>query len=748
MHTSVGRTVERYSGKDLVRGRSVFAEDNLPQNSYVLRVLRSPLHHARILNIDIQKALRVQGVAGILTASDIPGLNHYGVIIQDQPLLAEDLVRFQGESIALVVAESEEAADQALGCIDVQYQELSPVLDPEKALEPETEFVHSEGNLLRHNVVRKGDVEEGFRHSDFVLERTYHTHRVEHAYLEPDAGNGWIDDQGRYVIRVCTQNPHYDRKAVAGLLGIEEKNIRIIQSQTGGGFGGKLDLSVQGHVALALHILRRPVKMIYSREECLQVTSKRHPSKITIKSGVRADGRLLAMQARLHFDTGPYASYGVPLTLRAAIQMTGPYDIEHVDIESVSVYTNNPISGSMRGVAIVQTSFASESHMDILAQKVGMDPLAFRQKNAMQAGSITATGQVLDHSVGIGQTLHDLGIPYLEAQKWKQSCPRGPIKRGIGFGAMWYGIGAMAAKNPSHATMRINENGKICLHTGAADIGQGSTTIFCQIAADVLGIDPESLLVVTADTGLTLDAGATSSSRQTYVSGNAVLDAAQNMASDLLNHTAGQVNQPQCNLTLQGGHVVDSEGKKLISLSELISQIQAQDGTRQWEGFFEPSTTTIDPTTGQGIPFGTYSFASHLALVEVDEETGIPQVVKVIASQDAGKAINPQNVMGQIQGGVGMGLGYALMEDFLPGKTISLSEYHIPTSMDIPPIQCSFVQDPEPTGPYGAKGMGEPSLAPTAPAIVNAITDALGQRLYHLPATPEALRALIRQSEM
>jgi CO/xanthine dehydrogenase Mo-binding subunit len=739
----VSQPVERLGGRSLVRGRTRFAEDIQLNSPLILKVLRSKRHHARIVGIDTAKAQKVPGIAGVFTAADIPGVNQYGVVIKDQPLLADGKVRFAGEAIAIVAAENEEAADEALKKIEIQFEALPPVLDAENALSTEAAAIHEKGNILNRKTVRKGDIGEGFKRSDVIVERTYRTQRVEHSYLEPDAGTGEIDEDGRLIIHTCTQNPHYDRKDIAALLGLEEERIRIIQTATGGGFGSKLDLTVQGFIALALHHLGKPVKMVFSREEVFLATSKRHPSKIHLKTGISRSGKLLALQARMLFDTGPYSSYGTPLVMRAAIHITGPYDIENVDIESIAVYTNNPVAGAMRGVAIVQTTFACESQMDILAREVGMDPLEFRRINAMRPGSETATGQRLNHSVGILKTLDALQPGYAEALAWKAAEPQGPIKRGIGIGSMWYGIGNMAVKNPSNATIRVDDKCRVYLCSGAADIGQGSNTILCQISREILGIEPGLIKVITADTGTTPDAGATSASRQTYISGNAVLDASRKMAADLLSEAARRLKYPENDLSLEDSWIVDRQGKHLMPLTELLERMVASRGPLQWQGYFDPITTELDPETGQGIPFATYTFASHLAMVEVDTDTGTVRVDRIVAAQDVGKAINPTSVLGQIHGGVGMGIGFALMEEFQPGKTLSMSEYHIPTSLDVAKIECIIVEDPEPTGPFGAKGMGEPSLAPTAPAISNAIADAIGNRIFQLPANPQAVRAAV-----
>jgi len=746
MGAYVGRSVPRYGGRDLVRGRTRFAEDEQPAGALVLRLLRSEKDHATIARIDTVAAAAVKGVVGVLTASDIPGTNRFGVIIKDQPLLAEGKVRFAGEPVAIVAAETEEAADEALRAIEVQYEDLPAVLDPEKALDPGASPVHEAGNLLTRKTIRKGDVEEAFSRSDIVVERTYRTQRVEHAYLEPDAGNGTIDEEGRLVIHACTQNPHVDRREVAGLLDLDEERVRIVQMPTGGGFGSKLELTVQGFIGLALHHFKRPVKMLFTREEVLAGTVKRHPSRITLKTGASRDGRLLALQARMLFDSGPYSSYGIPLAMRAAVHITGPYVVENVDVESLSVYTNNPVSGAMRGVAVVQTSFACECHMDVLARELGMDPLEFRRVNAMEAGCTTATGQRLTHSVGMVKTLEALEEAYAEAASWKRVERPSRIRRGIGLGSMWYGIGYMSIPNPSRATMHVDEHGRIDLCTGVADIGQGSTTIMCQIARESLGLEPGLVRTVTADTLRTLDAGATSSSRQTYISGNAVLDASRKMAAHVLGEAGRVLKRPVETLSLKSSFVVDAGGNRLMPVMEVVEAMAEREGPLQWEGTFDPVTTDLDPETGQGIPFATYTFASHLALVEVDTESGTVEVKKVVAAQDVGRAINPQSVLGQIHGGVGMGLGFALMEEFVPGKTPSLSEYHIPTSLDVPRIEAVIVEEPEPTGPFGAKGMGEPSLCPTAPAVANAISDALGLSLDSLPATPEAVRRAVRRA--
>ena len=682
---------------------------------------------------------------GILTAKDIPGERLYGLIQKDQPLLAYDRVRFRGEAVALVVAEDEWAAERALDAIRVDYEPLWSVFDPEEALKQRAPLVHEKGNLLYRSSLRKGDVVEGFSRSRVRVKRHYITPCLEHCYLEPDAGTGYVDRDGVLVIYASTQNPHYDQQDVCRLLGLQPEQVRIIQRNTGGAFGSKLDLTTQGFIGLALYHFRRPVRLIYTREEAFQATSKRHPFRIEMESGASEEGKLLALRARCICDTGAYASYGMAVAIRAAVHTTGPYEVENVDVECLCVYTNNPVAGAMRGFGAPQVAVAYESQMDLMAQELGIDPLEFRKINALRVGSSTATGQKLDASVGILSALEAIEPYYKDAlAQWKEESSDGIQKRGIGLGAMWYGIGNTGVKNPASARIEMDPDGMVVLYTGAADIGQGSTTVLSQIAAEILDVDLNTIRCVVADTALTESAGATSASRQTYISGNAVMDAAEKLKLQLLAEATDILGSHGEYLSLEDGFVANKKDpKNRVSLKELAKRAYMAGRSLNCSGYFDPKTTPLDPETGQGVPYATYAFACQMALVEVDTETGNVQVSRVIAAHDVGKAIHPQNVEGQIQGGVGMGLGFALMEEFKPGITLSMADYHIPTSVDMPEIVPIIVEEQEPTGPFGAKGVGEPALVPTAPAILNGIADATGSRIYRLPANLERVRSSI-----
>ena len=734
---NVGTTVLRIGARERVLGSAKFASDLHRDGMVTLLALRSDRPHARILSVDASQAVLTPGCVRVFTYEDIPGRNRLGIINKDQYLLAEDKIRFLGDPVALVAAETYESAHTALASIHVDYEDLPAILDPEEALRPGAIKIHENGNLLGRRVIKRGSPEAAFKQADVIVERIYTTSYVEHTYLEPDSGIAYLDDDGILVIHASTQNPHYDQKDVADLLGLDERKVRVIQAATGGGFGSKLDLNVQGFVGLAAYLLKRPAKMVYTREEAFLCTPKRHPLKIIYKSGATRDGRLIAADVKIIGDTGAYASYGLAVVTRTAVHATGPYEIPNIHIESTFAYTNNPIAGAMRGFGVPQIAFAHESQMDLLAQELGLTPLEIRRRNALRIGSLTATRQELKASVGIGATLEAVAPFYEKAQLIDNRQGR-YRRRGVGIASMIYGIGNTGVQNPSSAQIELSNDGKVTLFSGAADIGQGSSTILVQIAAEELGLLPDTIQLVMADTLLTTSAGASSASRQTYISGNAVLDAARKLREVLLSQAATILKIDRGDLVLEDG-VVKSRTNHQNSVSfEKIAQRALRAGLPlKWQGYFDPATTPLDPETGSGAPYGTYAFATHVAEVEIEILTGEVKVLRVIAAHDVGKAINPGNVQGQIYSGVAMGVGFALMEEFHPGKTESMKDYQIPSCADMPQVTTIIVEDFEPTGPYGAKGVGEPALIPTAPAIVNAIADALGVRIYDLPANLE-----------
>ncbi|MDT8377394.1 MAG: xanthine dehydrogenase family protein molybdopterin-binding subunit [Desulfotignum sp.] len=737
-HT-VGKSIFRRGAKERLTGKPIFCADMELENVLYLKAVRSRHPHAGILGIDTTAALSIPDVVQVFTAKDIPGKNLMGIINKDQPLLAEDKVRSLADPVALVAARTPQAAELAVAAVSVDYDPLPAVFDPEEALAPGAPKIHAKGNVLVQKKVRRGDVAAAFEKAHTIVEKTYRTSAIEHTYLEPDAGVGFPDEDGTLVIYASTQNPHYDHKEVVSLLGVEDHAVRIIQAATGGGFGSKLDMNVQGFIGLALYHLKQPVRYVYTREEAYLATAKRHPFVIHMKTGADETGRITAMQMKAVCNTGAYGSYGIAVASRAAVHATGPYAIDNVDLECTAVYTNHPFCGAMRGFGTPQMALAHESQMDIHARALDMDPLEIRVLNGVKKGTVTATGQELVHSIGFQDCLAAVTPEYRKAGTDWLSEPTPPhIRRGVGIAGMWYGIGNTGVQNPSTARVAMDRNGQVTLFTGCADIGQGSTTILSQIAGEALGLDAMDIHVVVADTKYTTNAGATSASRQTYISGNAVKQAADKLADVLLTEAVNYLKVKKADLRLENGSVRDARHpEKQVGFVRLASRILDKGGELSWQGYFDPETVPLDPETGDGIPYTTYAFACHAACVEVDVLTGETSVRRVIAAHDVGKAIHPENVIGQICGGVAMGVGFALMEAFVPGETISMNDYHIPTAADMPCVIPIIVEAAEPSGPFGAKGVGEPALIPTAPAIVNAVSNALGKRIYALPASLE-----------
>jgi CO/xanthine dehydrogenase Mo-binding subunit len=741
----VGIEIPKVDVLEKALGEAKYGADFPSADPLHLKVIRSPKPHAKIVRIEMDEALKVPGVERVFTAKDIPGKNLVGTITKDQPILASDRVRYIGDPVALIAAKTEEGAEEAAQELIVVYEDFPSITHPEEALQTHAPMIHEKGNLLLEFHVIKGDVQRGFKEAEVIIEETYTTTWVDHAYLEPDAGISYLDEEGRVTVVCPTQNVHYDQREVASVLALPLEQVRIIQCATGGGFGGRLDITVQCLLALAVFHLKKPVKIIYSREEVFQVTSKRHPLKIRYKSGVKKDGTLTAVEVDILGDTGAYASYGSTVAIRSAIHATGPYQVPNVKVRSRMAYTNNSWSGAMRGFGVPQMAFAHESQMDLLAQALKMDPIEIRLKNSLRIGSETATGQTLMASVGIGETLKKVKEWRDRLANFKDDPPNPFVKKGVGVGSMWYGIGNTGIANPSTAQMEIDSNGEIRLFTGVADIGQGSDTVLLQIASEAIGVSLKEIRLIRADTAVTTDAGATSASRQTYISGNAILNAVKNLKEEAIKEASQLLDIDEKDLFYEEGKF---KSRTCLTTTIPIREVAKRCGkVLRGEGNFDPETTRLDPETGQGVPYATYAFATHLAEVEVDTETGKVKVKRVIASHDVGKAIHPKNVIGQIMGGVAMGTGFALMEEFITGETTSFVNYLIPTSKDVPEVISILVEEKEPTGPFGAKGVGEPALIPSAPAILNAVANAIGQRIYHLPANLERVLEAIQKTK-
>lgn len=748
----LGASVIRIDAVKKSLGLSLYGADLRLPGMLHAKVMRSPHAHARILGVNIEEAQKLPGVEAILTAADIPGENvlaRAGDKVKDQPFLATEVVRRVGDPVALVAAISEEAAEKALARIKVEYQPLPSIHDPYLALAEEAPKLHPGGNLLHYQRIARGNIEEGWEEADVIVENKYSTTFVEHAYLEPEVAVAHPEPQGRIVVQLpFGQTPFFARDAVANVLGLGPEKVRLQVITTGGSFGGRSDIFLACAPAFLSYQLQRPVRLRYSREESFLVSTKRHPFHLTYQTGASKNGKLTGLKVDILMDTGAYALAGAAVCRHAALHASGPYEIPNVLIEARVVYTNNPMCSTMRGPGVPQVSFAMESQMDILAKRLGLDPLEFRLLNALGPGKKTATGQVLTESMGMRKALEAVQPLYKEIKsRLATSSKAGHWKQGVGLACMWYGMG-IKMQQPAQVYLELSREGRVVLYTGAADMGQGITTALGQIVAHELDLPFELITVINADTDLTPPGAYPTASRQSIFSGNAALQAAQALKAVLFKAASEVLEEKPENIKSEKGLFFSSQyPDQTVSLERLAAHCyRYHPEPFKFHGSYDTDLITdLDRETGQGIPFMTYASAAQVALAEVNMETGKVNVLKMIAAQDVGKAINPRDVQGQLEGGIVMGLGLALKEEFVPGKTLNFGQYRIPTMKEIPEIIPIIVEVPEPAGPYGIKGLGECASLATAPAILNAIAQATGARLFRLPATPKRLQEAIRQ---
>ncbi len=746
---AVGARIARLDGREKVAGTELFGADGIPADALWIKVIRSPFPRAAFTFGDLAAFVASHaGLVRVFTAADVPGRNVHGVIAPyaDQPVFAEREARFKGEAVAAVVG-SREAIDRLdANAFPVAWQGLPSVATIDAALAEGAPCLHAgrPGNVLVRGRVVRGDAEAALASADVVVEGTFDTGFVEHAYIEPEAGYARrVGD--RIEITACTQSPYMDRDDMALILGIAPEAVRIIPTAVGGGFGSKLDLSVQPYIAIAAWHLRRPVALVYSRPESIATTTKRHPARMQVRVGAGRAGRLTAMDFTADFNTGAYASWGPTVANRVPVHASGPYVMPHYRARTRAVHTHLVPAGAFRGFGVPQAAIAVEQLYDELARKLGIDALDFRILNALTATDATVTGQVLGAGVGFKACLEALVDSWRSARAAAAAFNRseaGPLRCGVGLAGMWYGCGNTSLPNPSTMRIGLKRDGRLALHQGAVDIGQGSNTVITQIAADAVGVPLDRVDRVAADTDLSPDCGKTSASRQTFVTGRAALLAGQSLRAAILRQAnAG----PDARIELAEGCASIVEGSIVRSLDLATMPADAGGYVLVAEETFDPPTAPLD-ADGQGIPYAVYGFGAHMAEVTVDTELGTVKVTRIVAAHDVGRAINPTLVEGQIEGGVAQGLGMALMEEFTPSRGENLHDYLIPTIGDVPPVVSILIEDPSPIGPMGAKGIGEQALIPTAPAILNAIFDATGVRMYRTPATPDRVRAAILAS--
>ena len=753
---AVGSRITKVDGLPRVLGTARFGADERPADALALRAIRSPHARARFEIGDLGPIrARFPGLVDVITAADVPGQNRYGVYAtgKDQPALADGVVRHRGEAVLALVGDERTITTIQDGDVPITWEPLTPLRGLDDALADEAPVLHdaSPGNVLVRGRLVTGDVDAALRGSAVTAAIEVETTFIEHAYIEPEAGVARrVGD--RLELTVSTQAPYMDRDEVALILGIAPTQVRIIPTACGGGFGGKLDLGVHPLLAIAAWRLGGPVRAVWTRPESMAASPKRHPSRIRATAGADREGRFTGFLFQGDFDTGAYASWGPTVANRVPVHAMGPYHWDAVQATTQAVYTNNPPAGAFRGFGVPQAAIAHEALIGQLAEQLGLDPLELRLTNALRAGSATASGQVLAASAGLPACLEALRPHWRrlreDAAAHNATAGAGP-RRGVGIGAMWYGIGNTSMSNPSTIEMGITRDSRVILFCGAVDIGQGASTVLVQIAADALGVPASAVELVSGDTDRTADAGKSSASRQTFVSGNAARLAGADLRRQilLLAEVATEVGA-EATIGFEPGRLIvgEQDGRSTtIELGEL-PPVPVTDTTAACvlagRGTFDPETTPLD-ADGQGVPYQTYGFGAQIAEVEVDPELGTTKVLRMVAAHDVGRAINPTQVEGQIHGGIAQGLGFALMEAYVPGRTENLHDYLIPTVGDMPEIECILVEDAEPSGPYGAKGVGEPALIPTAPAILGGIHHAVGVRITTLPATPDRVRAAI-----
>jgi xanthine dehydrogenase molybdenum-binding subunit len=754
----VGEAKPRADAVAKVTGAAKYADDLVFPGMLFGATLRANVPHALIKQIDTSKARALPGVQAVLTHADVPGRKDHGLVTIDWPVLCYDKVRYVGDAVAIVAADTQEIAKEALNLIEVEYEPLPVVDTPEFAHQPDAPRVHEKGNLLKHIKVAKGDMEQGFAGADVVIERTYHTASTEHAFLEPECAIGRITADGRYEIYVGSQIAYQDRDQVAAALGVPESQVRIIGTLIGGGFGGKEDIMGQIHVALLAKATGRPVKMLYTRHESLITHPKRHATTITVKLGAKKDGRLTAAKAELYGDTGAYASLGEKVLTRATTHANGPYDVANAKSDCFAMYTNNVPAGAFRGFGVTQSCYAVEMTVDELAEQLGVDPIEMRRVNELHVGSKTNTGQVLLESVGLDECLtlvvdamkadeaQRTGEPFIYGKPW--TIGHKNYAWGLAIGYKNTGLGG-GADDCAGAEIEVFPAGANLaeIRTSSAEIGQGLPGVLAAVVAEELGLPLEQVSVLLSDTDLTPNGGPTTASRQTYVSGNAARHAAVRMREVMSTVAAERLDVPPDSLKFRNGRVEHAGGNnghpngKSASFAEVVEWMQAEGrATKLLYDYHAPATKPL----GQGGDMHVaFSYAAHAALVEVDTETGEVKVLKVIAAHDIGRAINPLALEGQIEGGIVMGVGNALTEEFPHEKGVPwaqwLARYKMPSIKHTPEIKSFIVEHEISSGPFGAKGVGEISSIPITPAITNAIANAVGVRIRRLPVDQDTL---------
>ncbi|MGQ0468233.1 MAG: xanthine dehydrogenase subunit D [Sporichthyaceae bacterium] len=747
----VGSSAARPDGIAKVSGEFAFSSDLWHERMLWGATARSPHPHARITSIDIAAALAIPGVAAVLTAADVPGKRTYGLEHADQPVLAWDVVRYQGEAYAIVAADHPETARRAAAAVVVGWEVLPPLVDPEAALDPATQPLHPGGNVVRHVPVRRGDVATARSRATVVVRREYEVGMQDQAFLGPESGLAVPAEDGGVDLFVATQWLHVDRDQIAACLNLTPDRVRITLAGVGGAFGAREDLSMQVHASLLALRTARPVKMVYKRNESFFGHVHRHPARMVYEHGADSEGRLVYATARILLDGGAYASSSPAVAGNAATLGIGPYAVANVEVDCYAVYTNNPPCGAMRGFGAVQAAFAYESQMDALAAELGLDPLTVRLRNAIAEGDTLPTGQVVDSPAPVEHLLRLVAErplpPPLPAAPDQRLLPGGVagttrgegVRRGVGYGVGIKNV-CFSEGFDDYSTARVRlqvADGElsVAVHTAAAEVGQGLVTLQQQIARTELGV--ENVVLLPADTSVG-SAGSSSASRQSYLTGGAVKAACEAVRGELCRRAAERFGTHPADAHLLPGGLVEVAGERLA-----VADLLGTDAIERTVEFRHRPTEALDPVTGQGNAHVQYAFAAHRAVVDVDVELGLVRVVDLACAQDVGHALNPLAMRGQIVGGTAQGLGLAVMEEIqvVDGvvRNPSFTDYLIPTILDMPAITVDVLELADPHAPYGLRGVGEAPTISATPAIVAAIRAATGLALNRVPVRPEHL---------
>ncbi|MBC8098410.1 MAG: xanthine dehydrogenase family protein [Armatimonadetes bacterium] len=727
---AIGQSVKRIDAHGKVTGETPYPGDLDQPGQLWMKMRFSDRAHARVLAVHTQAAWTVPGVVAVYTAADIPA-NEYGLVTKDQPVLcgpgstnpAADVVRCYMDCIAVIVAETAGIAAQAAALITVDYEDLPPVFTLDAAMLPDALQIHPDyaDNTLCHYRIRKGDMDAAWQRADVIVEGEYRTGYQEHAFLQPEAGLAYLDEQGRITVAVAGQWVHEDLWQIMHALNLPEDQVRVIYPAIGGAFGGREDMSVQIVLALAVMKLRRPVKIIWSREESIQYHHKRHPFVIRTKWGAQRDGRIVAIEAQVYADVGPYNYTSSKVIANACLMVSGPYEVENIQVDATGILTNNIPTGAFRGFGAPQAAFAAEGQVNKLAVALGIDPVSIRLTNCLREGAISAAMTALPAGVTMPEVIEACARESdwaLSGDEWLRplSAPtaHGALRRGVGFAAGYKNIG-YAFGFPEHSWAAIELHGsteieQVIVRAASADVGQGVHTVLLQMAADAVGVALDKVRLAGNDSTNTQSSGSASASRLTFMSGNAIRGAAERALA------AWQTEERP-------------------ALGEFM--------------YHPPATTPYHPETGKSQPNFAYGYAAQTVEVEIDIETGQLRIIRVVAANDVGKMINPQQVQGQIEGAVVQAQGYAMMEKLVSkdGKILNpyLSTYLIPTVLDVPDeIKSVILEYPDPIGPWGARGVAEMPLLPTAPAIAAAIYDATGVWMDEIPLTPDRVVAALR----